>query len=52
MRLLMLELKVGTAEEVYSADIIFKVNAPTDDEIAIIKDGATLVSFIYPAQKY
>ncbi|MFD0966395.1 Re/Si-specific NAD(P)(+) transhydrogenase subunit alpha [Seminibacterium arietis] len=42
--------KVGTAEEVYSADIIFKVNAPTDDEIAMIKDGATLVSFIYPAQ--
>ncbi|WP_308666047.1 Re/Si-specific NAD(P)(+) transhydrogenase subunit alpha [uncultured Aggregatibacter sp.] len=42
--------KVGDAAEVWQADIIFKVNAPTDDEIALIKEGATLVSFIWPAQ--
>ena len=42
--------KVGDAAQVWQADIIFKVNAPTDDEIALIKDGATLVSFIWPAQ--
>ena len=42
--------KVGDAEQVWQADIIFKVNAPTDDEIALIKEGATLVSFIWPAQ--
>ncbi|WP_373820342.1 Re/Si-specific NAD(P)(+) transhydrogenase subunit alpha [Glaesserella sp.] len=42
--------KVGTQKEVWNADIIFKVNAPTDAEIAQIKEGATLVSFIWPAQ--
>lgn len=35
---------------VWQSDIIFKVNAPTDAEIALIKEGATLVSFIWPAQ--
>jgi NAD(P) transhydrogenase subunit alpha len=35
---------------VWQADLIFKVNAPTDAEITQIKDGATLVSFIWPAQ--
>ena len=42
--------KVGDAAQVWQADIIFKVNAPTDDEIALLKEGATLVSFIWPAQ--
>jgi NAD(P) transhydrogenase subunit alpha len=35
---------------VWQADLVFKVNAPTEAEIAQIKDGATLVSFIWPAQ--
>ncbi|EGU47008.1 NAD(P) transhydrogenase subunit alpha [Vibrio ichthyoenteri ATCC 700023] len=48
--------KVVSAEEAWSSDIIFKVNAPiadTDkgiDEFALLKEGATLVSFIWPAQ--
>ncbi|PJG83444.1 Re/Si-specific NAD(P)(+) transhydrogenase subunit alpha [Caviibacterium pharyngocola] len=42
--------KVGSAQDVWNSDIIFKVNAPTDAEIALIKTGATLVSFIWPAQ--
>ncbi|WP_109129453.1 Re/Si-specific NAD(P)(+) transhydrogenase subunit alpha [Aggregatibacter aphrophilus] len=42
--------KIGNAAQVWQADIIFKVNAPTDEEIALIKEGATLVSFIWPAQ--
>lgn len=42
--------KIGSAQEVWQSDIIFKVNAPTDSEIALIKEGATLVSFIWPAQ--
>ncbi|WP_439238345.1 Re/Si-specific NAD(P)(+) transhydrogenase subunit alpha [Lonepinella sp. BR2919] len=42
--------KVGSAQDVWNADLIFKVNAPTDAEIALIKQGATLVSFIWPAQ--
>ena len=35
---------------IWQSDIILKVNAPTDTEIALIKEGATLVSFIWPAQ--
>lgn len=34
----------------FAADIVFKVNAPLDDEISLFKEGATLVSFIWPAQ--
>ncbi len=37
-------------DSVWQSDIIFKVNAPSDTEIAQIKEGATLVSFIWPAQ--
>ncbi|MGE2691918.1 Re/Si-specific NAD(P)(+) transhydrogenase subunit alpha [Mycolicibacterium pulveris] len=33
----------------WSADIVLKVNAPTDAEIAAVRDGATLVSLISPA---
>ncbi|ENG4183600.1 Re/Si-specific NAD(P)(+) transhydrogenase subunit alpha [Providencia rettgeri] len=34
----------------FAADIVFKVNAPLEDEIPLLKEGATLVSFIWPAQ--
>ena len=34
----------------HSADIVFKVRAPSTDEIGLIREGATLVSFIWPAQ--
>jgi H+-translocating NAD(P) transhydrogenase subunit alpha len=33
-----------------SSDIIFKVRAPDDDEIELLHDGQTLISFIWPAQ--
>ena len=33
-----------------SADIVFKVRAPQADEVAMIRPGQTLVSFIWPAQ--
>ena len=33
-----------------SADIVFKVRAPSTEELALMRDGATLVSFIWPAQ--
>ncbi len=36
--------------DVWQSDIILKVNAPVDDEIALIKPGSTVVSFIWPAQ--
>lgn len=32
------------------ADIIFKVRAPSRDEVGLMRDGQTLVSFIWPAQ--
>ncbi len=36
--------------DIWQSDIILKVNAPTDDEIALIKPGSTVISFIWPAQ--
>ena len=42
---------IGTTGEVLSADVVLKVNAPDDTEIAALKDGATLVSLISPALK-
>lgn len=35
----------------WAADIVLKVNAPDDGEIAALKDGATLVSLISPGLK-
>lgn len=46
--------KVVSTEEVWQSDLILKVNAPLydegNDEIALLKDGASLISFIWPAQ--
>ena len=39
------------AREIYStSDLIFKVRAPTSSEVALLKPGTLLVSFIWPAQ--
>jgi H+-translocating NAD(P) transhydrogenase subunit alpha len=40
----------NAAELMDGADIVFKVRGPTADEIALMKPGTTLVSFIWPAQ--
>ncbi|MGB5105065.1 MAG: Re/Si-specific NAD(P)(+) transhydrogenase subunit alpha [Steroidobacteraceae bacterium] len=41
----------GSAAELYgSTDMVFKVRAPSPDEIALMKPGSTLVSFVWPAQ--
>ena len=32
------------------ADIIFKVRGPTVEEVALMREGSTLISFIWPAQ--
>ncbi len=42
---------VGAAEQVWAADVLLKVNAPNDEEIAALRDGATLISLISPALK-
>lgn len=41
---------ISKLEDVWQSDIVFKVNAPTLEEVALLKEGATLVSFISPAQ--
>jgi len=33
-----------------SADVVFKVRGPTSDEVALMHEGQTLISFIWPAQ--
>ncbi len=33
-----------------AADMVFKVRAPNDDEVALMREGSTLISFIWPAQ--
>lgn len=37
-------------EDVWQSDVILKVNAPEDEEIALMNPGSTLISFIWPAQ--
>ena len=32
------------------SDIVFRVRAPTEDEVALMKPGTTLIGFIWPAQ--
>jgi len=42
---------IPEAEQLWvSADIIFKVRPPEPDEVVMLSEGATLVSFIWPAQ--
>jgi NAD(P) transhydrogenase subunit alpha len=42
---------VDDAAQVWAgSDILFKVRAPTTDEIGLMREGATVVSFIWPAQ--
>ena len=40
---------IGTGDEAWAADIVFHVNPPSDDEIALLRSGATLVSLMSPA---
>ncbi|MBB2988908.1 NAD(P) transhydrogenase subunit alpha [Mycolicibacterium iranicum] len=42
---------VGTTEQVLSSDVVLKVNAPSEAEIASLRDGATLISLISPGLK-
>ncbi|MFS0885934.1 Re/Si-specific NAD(P)(+) transhydrogenase subunit alpha [Aeromicrobium sp. 179-A 4D2 NHS] len=40
---------IGDKPDTWASDVIFKVNAPNDIEIALMLDGATLISMISPA---
>ena len=41
--------EIGDAAEAWGADIVFHVNPPSDDEIALLHDGATVISLMSPA---
>lgn len=43
-------VRVGTTQEVWAADVIVKVNAPTDEEIGRLKQGATIISMMAPGR--
>ncbi|WP_457206600.1 Re/Si-specific NAD(P)(+) transhydrogenase subunit alpha [Nocardioides sp. P5_C9_2] len=43
-------IRVTDAEEVWSSDVVVKVNAPTPDEIWRLRAGATVVSLMAPAR--
>ncbi|MDG4667407.1 Re/Si-specific NAD(P)(+) transhydrogenase subunit alpha [Mycobacterium sp. 236(2023)] len=42
---------IAASDQALSSDIVLKVNAPTEAEIAALRDGATLISLISPALK-
>jgi NAD(P) transhydrogenase subunit alpha len=44
------EASIVEATAAWESDILFKVNAPTLDEVGSMRDNTTLVSFIAPAQ--
>ncbi len=40
--------RVGSSIDVWGADIVMKVNQPTDNELALLRDGATLIANLNP----
>lgn len=40
---------IGTADEAWGSDVVFRVNGPTLDEIGLVQDGTILVSLLAPA---
>ena len=42
--------EIAERGDVWRSDIVMKVNPPTDEEIALLKDGATLACLIWPGQ--
>ena len=44
------EVVTGAAALWAKSDIIFKVRAPSVEEIGLMREGSTLISFVWPAQ--
>ncbi len=44
------DIVADTARLWSASDLVFKVRAPTPNEIGLLREGATLASFIWPAQ--
>jgi NAD(P) transhydrogenase subunit alpha len=43
-------ITVGSADDVWSSDVVVKVNAPTDEEIGRLRRGATVIALLAPAR--
>jgi NAD(P) transhydrogenase subunit alpha len=43
-------IAVVAADEVWSSDVVVKVNAPTDEEIARLRPGATVIALMAPGR--
>ncbi|CAJ1510194.1 Re/Si-specific NAD(P)(+) transhydrogenase subunit alpha [[Mycobacterium] burgundiense] len=43
--------EIGSRQQALGSDVVLKVNAPDDDEIAALCDGATVISLISPGLK-
>lgn len=41
---------IADSAKLWASELIYKVNAPTEQEISLLQKGSTLVSFIWPAQ--
>jgi NAD(P) transhydrogenase subunit alpha len=41
--------EIVPADQAWAADVVLHVNPPSDDEIAMLRDGATIVSLMSPA---
>lgn len=41
--------RIGDTDEIWRSDIVIKVEAPVEEEIEKLRDGATLISLIQPA---
>ncbi|SEG76842.1 NAD(P) transhydrogenase subunit alpha [Actinacidiphila yanglinensis] len=43
--------RIGDRVQVWGADVVLAVNAPSDEEIALLSDGAVLVALLAPATR-
>jgi NAD(P) transhydrogenase subunit alpha len=44
------EIVTGAAALFAASDIVFKVRGPNADEVKLLREGGTLISFVWPAQ--
>jgi NAD(P) transhydrogenase subunit alpha len=44
------EIVAAAADLWAGSDIVFKVRAPSPDEVALLREGGTLIGFVWPAQ--
>ena len=42
--------RIGTADQAWGAEVVLHVNAPAEDELAALAEGATLISLLAPAR--